>query len=226
MFKKFRSRLLRYYSTRKISVDLSQFSCNIREIVDLKSMCETIAYVNRNAYVAHRNFTPYSYKWGSGYLYFNDIAQCINAIPFNRLSNIEKKDICKSRVMSLPENYVVDRGMILPISYSSYERGQSFFRDANHYFYMISKNVESYNIISKSIGDLINLTDYELYSVVYQIGINEYKVSQPTLLPPNVKIEVAKKMKYQYHASNGQIRRILKLDRAIVDELFPLSKSK
>lgn len=221
MFNLFKSRLKLCYSRRKQYINLSNFNCNLREIINVKSMCNTIAYVNRNGYVNSREYTPYSYPWGSGNLYFNKIIQDIKGIPFNNLKDIERRSICKSRSIKLPEKYCVNNDMILPISYSSYKKGESFFRDANHYFYAISKNVESYREISKELEDQIFLTDNELYAVVYNIALRQYKLSQPSLLPASAKIDIAKKMKFEYHASNGQIRRILKIEQHIVDGLFP-----
>ena len=44
----------------------------------------------------------------------------------------------------LPEKYQIIDGYVTPSSYCNLELGMSLFRDAHHYFYMVSKNVEAY----------------------------------------------------------------------------------
>ena len=41
------------------------------------------------------------------------------------------------------------------------------------------------------------------------------------ILLPKEKIEIARKMHFEYNASGRQIRSILKLEQHIVDEMFP-----
>ena len=48
-----------------------------------------------------------------------------------------------------------------------------------------------------------------------------YGTDSPNLLQPAQKLELAKILHRQYNASNGQIRRMLKLDASIINELFP-----
>ena len=46
---------------------------SLKPILDLGGMRNTIAYVNRNGYVADSNYTPFSYPWSTGWYFFNDI---------------------------------------------------------------------------------------------------------------------------------------------------------
>ena len=222
LFEKFRFRLKRYFTRLGIVTDFSQFYCTLLPINDLKSMRNEIAYVNRNGYIAHERYTPFSYPWGAGYLYFNELVQLEKGIPFNDLTYRQKRMICRSHSIILPDNYRSDGQMILPASYCFFKKGQSFYRNARHYFMLVSKNVEAYGGIAKCLDDNVFLTDEELYSVIAQLSVNEYNVKQPTMLPSNAKLKMARLMNYDYHATNGQIRRILKLDQSLVEELFPL----
>jgi len=46
-------------------------------------------------------------------------------------------------------------------------------------------------------------------------------VKNPFILDKSSKIELAKKLHFDYNASNKQIKRILRLDEHIVNSLFP-----
>lgn len=224
-FEKYKKRLKRYFSSKGIIVDLSKFKCYLYPIHDLQAMRNEIVYVNRNGYLVNDNYTPFTYPWGSCNLYFNEFAQHGKGVPFDGIPYEMKRTLCHGRLPSLSDKYVVADGMILPASYCNYVKGQNFFRDAHHYFRMITKNVESNNDIAKRLGDSVFMTDDEMYAVVWQLSMKQFQVKQPSLLPVAAKIDLARKMSLEYNASNSQIRRILKLDQRIVDELFPL-KSK
>lgn len=46
---------------------------SLKPINDLKALREAIVYVNRNGYVVNPSHTPFSYPWGTGRYYFNDV---------------------------------------------------------------------------------------------------------------------------------------------------------
>ena len=60
-----------------------------------------------------------------------------------------------------------------------------------------------------------------MYSAVCVLCVKVYNVKRPVHLPAKDKVEMARRMKREYNASNRQIKNILKLEKDIVDELFP-----
>ena len=108
----------------------------------------------------------------------------------------------------------------MPESYCSYSKGEALFRDAHHYFASVSKNYEAYSAVAKSLGEEIILTDEEMFAMVVTKSKREYGENRPSMLPQNVKLDYARMMRQDYYASEGQIQRILKLDRKDIGELF------
>ena len=84
------------------------------------------------------------------------------------------------------------------------------FRDAHNYFFKISKNIENYRDIAVLIGEQLYYSDDDLFSVVCKISDEQYKVKNPSQLPKSDKLELAKKMHYDYNAGIKQISRMLK----------------
>ena len=76
------------------------------------------------------------------------------------------------------------------------------------------------SLVSKNLADVIVVTDEEMYSIASNLCNSLYSVRQPTLVSNSEKIELAKKLHYDYNATKKQLRRILKLDMAIINELF------
>lgn len=219
-FRYFKDKLKRYYSHSGRFKDLSGFTCELIPIDSLEMMRAEIPYTNRNAYIASDNYTPFTYPWGSGYLYYNPICTTISGQPYNSLTKREQREICQGRVIELPQQYEVLNGMILPRSFCAYKLGESMFRDAHQYFSAISKNAEAYSEIARRLGDTVFLSDEEMIGTLSYLSNKEYRERRPTMLPNNLKIELAKRMKQDYNATAGQMQRMLRLDPSIIAELF------
>lgn len=223
----YRFRLQKHLQAQGRTVDLRNFKCdNPILIEDLEMIRTEIAYINRNGYVGNPRFVPFSYPWGGGSLYFNPYAQREVGIPFNDIPYKEKRKMTFRRVETLPDGYKVKDGMILPASYVKYELGQSMFRDSHHYFSMLAKNVEAYCAEAKRLGDNDVLSREEMYPAVKTACVQRYNIDQPSMLAPEAKLEMARTMHYDFHATNAQIRSILSLDEDYVNSLFPLSAHK
>lgn len=224
MFDTYKLRLSRYHVTRGRVVNLNHFQCSFFPVEDLKAARNNITYINRNGYVAQSSKTPYSYLWGSNYLYFNGLVPYLDNIPYTSFGEREKRILTHSRTRQFPDNYSVRNGHIAPECFCHYKEGEQLFRDAHHYFNLLSKNNEAYSQIASILKDRIMLTDEEMISAVYQICNSRFNVSKPNLLKAEDRLEMARLMKKDYNANNPQIKRILKLSDNILNELFPLPK--
>ena len=221
-FTQLKNCLQRYYIRNGRCVNLSDFKCKFVEIDNLNTLRNEIAYVNRNGYVVRPDCTPFSYPWGAGILFFNPFTKLIPSRRFNDLSVLAKRKICHSHNVHFEsDNLRVYEGIILPSSYCKITEAEGIFRDAHHYFYMISKNFEAYSEIALRLHEKVIYSDEEMYSAVSHFAYKQYTIKQPSLLSAKDKIEVAKRMHIEFNASNRQIKNILKLDDGIIDELFP-----
>ena len=201
-------------------VDLSGFTCKLLPIENLKALRTEIVYVNRNGYVACPEHTPYSYPWSSGMYYFNPAALVENQ-RYADLPYRAKRHVTHSRICELPVRYQVkDGGLYIP-SFVCIKEGESFYQDAHQYFNLLSRGREAYGEVAKRLGDEVFLTDSELFDAVCSLCRTRFGIAKPSRLAGNDKVRVAVEMKQAWHASNGQIRRILKLDDKVVQELFP-----
>ena len=212
--------LRRYSQVTGRKVDFSSFECSVIPIESLSALRAEIAYVNRNGYLVNPQCTPYSYKWSSGMYYFNPEA-CTGGRPFSELTYRERRLITHSRLVDLPSNYLVKDGTIRMSSFVCIKEGEGYYRDAHQYFNFLSRNREAYGEVAKRLGDEVFLTDNELFDALCGRCRRQFGESKPSALSPNDKITAAVMMKNEYHASNGQIRRMLKLSDQAIKELFP-----
>ena len=216
-----KKRLQRYLANSGHLGSLSGFIPNYFRINELRYLQNVIVYVNRNGYLVDRQSTPLTYEWGANRFFFNKFTHNELFVNVGQLSLEKRRAMFKSRNFEIPADYIVTQGYISPLSYCHITLAESFFKDANHYFHLSSRQIESYSSIAKELGDKVTYTDYEIYSAIMSLCIRRYEVKNPSLLDKGAKIEVAKIMHFDYNASNKQIKRVLRLDENVIESLFP-----
>ena len=222
-FATYRKRLKRYLSTKAQGRLSNQFQMSLKPINELKALRETIVYVNRNGYVVDPSHTPFSYPWGTGRYYFNDVQI---AKKLSDVSDIGIRRMFRSRNPHLPGDYRVIDGYVSPLEYCAVKLGMAMFRNAHQYFYMISKNIEAYEKLAAELDDGEYLTDSELFTQVVKILKTGYAANSLRDLTTAQKQDLARKLRSDYRSSNGQIRRILGLSQYEIDSMFPLGAAK
>ena len=222
LFEAFKAMLRRYFARNGRIVNLKKFNCEIIPIPSLQSLRNEIIYTNRNGFVVRPECTPFSYPWGAGAWFFNPFLSHIPAKELDRMTVKEKRSICHSNNINIPSSDVkVYDGLILPESFCRIRYAEKIFRNAHHYFHLLTRKFEAYSEIANRLHEKVFISDEEMYSAVCSLCIKSYNVKNPSQLGSKERIEMARKMRQDFNASNRQIRNILKLESSIVDTLFP-----
>lgn len=219
-FSQWRKRLYRFYQSMGRVRNLDAFQAQIIPIGDLSFLRNSIAYVNRNGYLVHPEHSPYSYPWGANRFYFNPDACLRRDGTYRDLTYDQRRCLFRSHTIAYPESHFLVDGYISPASYCAIGLGEDFFRDARHYFSLVSRCVEGYKDIAKLLGDSFFCTDDELFLIIRQISRDKYGISRPDTLPPDRKQELARMMHYDYKANPQQIRRMLRVEESAVRSLL------
>lgn len=223
-FAMYKGRLKRIFKGFDRLVDWDRFQAQIIEIKDLRALRNEILYVHRNAYVVNSKYTPFSYPWGGGWAYFSPV---IDVLPVKSVSEMgcnKAREITHYRnVAEIASLGFVGEVPFIP-SFCRVDIGQSMFRDARSYFYSLTREVEAFSQIASRLKDQVFLTSEEMFRVasIYAEKCFSQKLS---MLTPEQKIELARKLHYDYNASNDTLRRVLKLELSVLNELFPSVKS-
>ena len=211
---------MRAYLRRK-GRTLKDWDIQIKEITELKYLRNAILYVARNPYVAHRDATPLGYRWGSAHLLFNrNVSDYTQGILFKDLSFREKRELCHSHEIELPQAYRVSDSMILRQSFVSYKRTEEFFISANQFFQWLSRKKESDVETAKWIGESILLPNDDVFRIVS----DWFGVKSITTLTPDDRLQAARRMKAELSSNNKQIAQVLRLPQRQIDLLFPLAQ--
>ena len=221
VFDLFAARLKKAFPKRQRAIDWGKFKMDILPIESLQALRNEIIYANRNAFVANPAYTPDSYPWGGGCAYFNPWLKHLVTTPLNELPILTQRALLHTKkIAPLADLKVIDSMPFIP-SFCDIQLGESMFRDARSYFNSLTRNAEAFSQIAARLKDAIFLTDEELYSVICSYINKEYSVKTPSQLSAQQKIDTARHMHFGYNASNQQLRRMLRLDLAILEELFP-----
>ena len=220
-FDLFAARLRQAFPKRQRAIDWSKFKMDILPIEDIQALRNEIIYVNRNAFVANPAFTPDSYPWGGGCVYFNPWLRHLKTTNFGEMKVNSQRALLHTRDVAPFSQLIEVGGMPFIPSFCDIKLGESIFRDARSYFNSLTRNAEAFSQIASRLKDSIFLTDDELYSVICSHINKEYSVKAPSQLSAQQKIDTARQMHFGYNASNQQLRRMLRLDLSILEELFP-----
>lgn len=223
-FALFKKRWNHYLHFRKIVVDLSGFIEKTIPILTLESLRNQIAYTNRNNYVVDPSYTPFSYPYGSGNCYFLPVNQNRADSRFGLLTIRQKRALIHSHQIDYPADYAIIDGYLSPASYCAISFGEAIFRDARHYFFKVSRDIESDKEVAKALGEMVYYTDDELNAILYKKCKTDYDGQRSSLLPQKDKLDLARMLHFDYNADNDKIARLLKLSPSLVDSLFPTRK--
>lgn len=221
VFDLFAARLKKAFPKTQRAIDWSKFKMDILPIENLLALRNEIIYTNRNAFVANPEYTPDSYPWGGGCAYFNPWLKHVKTSPLGNMKVNDQRRLLHTRDVAPFSELLEVSGIPFIPSFCDIRLGESIFRDARSYFNSLTRNAEAFSQIASRLKDTIFLTDEELYSVICSHINKEYSVKTPTLLSAQQKIDTARHMHFHYNATNQQLRRMLRMDLSILEELFP-----
>ena len=219
-FDLFVARLKKAFPKRERAIDWSQFKMDILPIESLQALRNEIIYANRNAFVANPTYTPDSYPWGGGCAYFCTWLKHLVTSDIGKLPiRTQRAFLHTKQIAPFADLREINSMPFIP-SFCNIALGESMFRDARSYFNSLTRNAEAFSQIASRLKDAIFLTDDELYSAMISFINKEYSVRKVEELSSKQKIDTARHMHFNYNASNQQLRRLLRMDIAILEEMF------
>ena len=199
--------------------DLKDFSLKMFPVNDLSYMRNAIAYVNRNGFVVNNDVTPFSYPWGSSPYFFQPMVVGYARLAGKPLGILGIRALMHTRSSDYLKNLATINGYVSPLEFCDVALAESLFRDAKQYFYLISRNVEMYSDIAKSIGESIYVNDNDLYLAAVKLAREHYGTNDLRTLETDRKIELARRLHFDYNAGEKQIERLLKIDSRLLKSL-------
>ena len=200
---------------------LDGWECKLRRIEGLQDLRNVIAYNNRNGFLVNKDYTPFNYPWGANRCFFNPDATARFRECRDTISCTTLRDSFRTHKFDGFAGKPFMDGIIPPQACCDIVSTEALFRNARHYFSLISRNMEGMKSVAEEIGESLYYTDDDLYSILVGTARDKYGAAKPYLLPTQAKIELARKMHYEYNAGSKQIARMLKIDLTILAGILP-----
>lgn len=224
-FNDFSLSLRRVFNQKGKAIKWSSFKSEVYPIPSLEALRNEILYVNRNAYVVHKEYTPYTYPWGGGIAIFNPLIKHLESFCDKPISILKKRELLHCREVGAYDRLKFDKGIAIVTTFCNIPLAESIFANARDYYNSLYRNAESFGQIAQRLRDSIVMTDGELFRIAAKISNERYGGTKVNLLSPEQKIDIAKELHYKYKAGNQQLRRMLRLDLNYLNEIFPNSSS-
>lgn len=190
----------------------------IIRIRDEENLLNTIAYIDRNAVNGGYQFMTNEYPWGSGRYVFRDskYSEEKNLIRIGDMDAIRQRSLLKTRIR-LPKEWLMNSdGMIIPCSFMDINRIERIFKTPVRYLYYLSKKLEGQIEIDMVQAKKTFIPDKEMRPVVKRLGMELFDCDDIRTLDVKSRLEIAKRLRYEYATTVKQISRMVYLDHELL----------
>lgn len=198
------------------NVDLSAFDLKLFPVETLSYLRNAIVYANRNGFVVNDDVTPFSYPWGTSQFFFQPVAVRYAHAFGKSMPVVWWRQLMHTRAVNAYCSMKVVDGYASPLEFCDIKTAESVFRDAKQYFYLISRKVEAYSEVARTLGESIFYNDNDLFLSARKVAMEQFGSNDLVTLPANQKIDLAKHLHFNYNASDKQLQRLLKMDLEIL----------
>ena len=189
------------------------------EIIRLDSpdrLLATLAYIDRNPLVAGWQKMPDEYRWGVSRFMFRTESNCEK---FRKLEtySLRKQSVLLGTHVRLPQNWRVDESGMLDVRcFVEIAFLEKLFKSPARYLYFLSKKLEGDIDLFFTMGTRTFVQDKDLRIIVEKLAKEHYGERNIRLLSVNVRLLLARKLRYEYASTIKQISRILHLDTELL----------
>lgn len=186
-------------------------------IPDDDALKSQILYTLRNPY--EKNYCiPGGHLWGSGYLYFNELAGYIRGEKVSGLHLAEIRRAIGSNEI-LPSEWEVHPDLgVLPRNYIMIDEVEGLFSSAKEYLTRLVKEYESAVKIAKSLNETIDFSEAEVRDIVNTELRNSYPGRLFKNLSNEEKCRVAVRLNEMMGLTTTQLSRALYLSELTISQ--------
>jgi len=181
-----------------------------------------------------KQIMPFDYPWGSGSLYFRKYhytniwsfdraGNSLPSVPFCSLTVQQRREMIHSRKYTIPADWLVAGGIVLPTNYIDTVRFEAIFRTANCYrVYLAGNKKQEELILQRMAHDIgISLEDTEARTAAANACEALFGIRDTRNLNPGQRIVLAQTLRKQYRLSFRQLSEITHLPETEIRQYVP-----
>ena len=225
-FKELFETLYRHYTskTRRKGLELS-LDFELYPIVSEEYLLSVAAYTVIQPTKDGKPIMFYDYRWGTGSMYFRDE----NHIPvwyfddngiiqtpvrFDSLGRTEQREIVHSRALTIPDNWLVCNGLILPSNYVDIKRFEGIYRTHNRFRVFTASPKSREEELRRFMSDYhgVTIDDLEARTLCGDTCKMMFGTRDPRRLNTVQRVNLAQQLRRQYRMTFRQLATLVRLD--------------
>lgn len=224
-FKALFERLYRYYATnsRKGGADLL-LRCELYLIDNEDYLLNVAVYSIIQATKDGKAVMPYDYRWGTGSMVFrsgpyvppwlfDEQGHICQPVTFGSLGAREQRAILHTRRFTIPDDWLVCNGLILPSNYVDTKLFESIYGTHNRFRVFLSSPKKREEEMLKRMAEQrgIALEDQEARRLCGDMCKQMFGTRDPRRLVPAQRLRLAQQLRNQYRLSFRQLATLVRL---------------
>jgi len=219
-FKTLFTKLSNYrFSHRECKQD-AKLNFGMYEVSDYSYLKNLASYVIIQCTKDGKNIMFYDYKWGTGSLYFrpknqipiwcvDDNGKLLNTTRFGDFSIKKRYNILCSKTYSIPKEWLVCDGIILPTNYVNVQMFESIHKTCNAYRCFMANSSDKDKMVQIRMADVrgVNLSEEEAREKMKALSYEMFGKRDVRTLDTIRRISLAKEFQKRFKVGLGQIAR-------------------
>ncbi|MBQ8060316.1 MAG: hypothetical protein IJ205_00020 [Bacteroidales bacterium] len=211
-------------ATRKGGADLV-LRCELYPIGDDLDYLRNVAvYTIIQATKDGKSVMPYDYPWGTGSMYFrngyytpvwlfDENGSIHEPVPFASYGAREKRVLLHTRSYTIPDQWLVCNGIILPVNYVDVAKFESIYVTFNRFrvFLASPRSREEAMLTRMAEEKGVMLEDLEARKVCGDCSKMMFGTSDPRRLDPRDRISLAQQLRRQFRLTFRQLATLVRL---------------
>ena len=193
------------------------YGCKLKPIPDDESLRSQILYTVRNPY--EKDYcAPGGHRWGSGYLYFNELASIIKGVPASSFSKASIRAQLGSDELLPPDWEIHPVLGVLPSNYVKVSFVESLFGSPKEYHTRLVKEYETIVKIARMLGEEVEFSFNEVKDIVNTELRNSYPGRLFKTITQEEKCRVAVRLHESLGLSSHLLSRALYLSELTITQ--------
>lgn len=211
-------------ATRKGGAELS-LRCELYDIGDDDDYLLNVAvYTVIQATKDGKAVMPYDYRWGTGSMvfrkgfyvpiwYFDEKGTICQPVPFHSLGTRARRALLHTRSLSIPDDWLVCNGVILPSNYVDVARFESIYETHNRFRVFLSSPRKREEMMLARMAEQrgVSMEDLEARKVCGNVCKQLFGTRDPRRLNTRRRIELARQLRNQYRLTFRQLATLVRL---------------
>ena len=167
---------------------------------------------------------PYDYRWGTGSMFFrvqpfipvwqlDENANVVDPVRFGNLLLDEKRALLHTRMLTIPDDWLVCNGVILPSNYIDVDHFERIYRTHNRFRVFLSSPKQREAEMLKKMAEYrgVALEDMEARKICGTVCKQMFGTRDPRRLDGRQRIALAQQLRKDYRLTFRQLATLVRL---------------